>query len=142
MAKSSNQKLKLMYLLKILEEKTDMDHGLTMPQLIEELGRYDVKAERKSIYDDIEFFKDKLVLRPSEISNHPAVARLVAMGCEPFGSPTMSNQAVMPFPTLKIGPGDSARSHTADEFIYVDEIADAIELYWKLLDGLELNISK
>lgn len=74
--------------------------------------------------------------------DHPAVARLVAMGCEPFGSPTMSNQAVMPFPTLKIGPGDSARSHTSDEFIYVDEIADAIELYWKLLDGLELNISK
>ena len=54
MAKSSNQKLKLMYLAKILQEKTDEDHGLTMPELIEELARYDVKAERKSIYDDVE----------------------------------------------------------------------------------------
>lgn len=73
---------------------------------------------------------------------HPAVRRLVEMGREPFGSPTMSNQAVMPFPTLKIGPGDSARSHTADEFIYIDEIAQAIELYWQMLDGLDLNIRK
>ena len=53
MAKSSNQKLKLMYLLQILQEKTDDDHGLTMPELIDELGRYGVTAERKSIYDDI-----------------------------------------------------------------------------------------
>lgn len=70
---------------------------------------------------------------------HPAVERLVAMGRKPFGSPTLSNQAVMSFPTLKIGPGDSARSHTADEFIYVDEIAQAIELYWQMLDGLKLK---
>ena len=54
MAKSSNQKLKLMYLAKILQEKTDEEHGLTMPELIEQLALYDVKAERKSIYDDIE----------------------------------------------------------------------------------------
>lgn len=54
MAKSSNQKLKLMYLAKILQEKTDEDHGMTMPELIEELARYDVRAERKSIYDDVE----------------------------------------------------------------------------------------
>lgn len=73
---------------------------------------------------------------------HPAVKRLIEMGKEPFGSPTLSNQAVMPFPTLKIGPGDSARSHTADEYIYLDEIAQAIELYWEMLDGLELNITK
>lgn len=54
MAKSSNQKLKLIYLARILQEKTDEEHGLTMQQLIDELARYDVKAERKSIYDDIE----------------------------------------------------------------------------------------
>ena len=53
MAKSSNQKLKLIYLARILQEKTDEEHGLTMQQLIDELARYDVKAERKSIYDDI-----------------------------------------------------------------------------------------
>ena len=73
---------------------------------------------------------------------HPAVKRLLEMGREPFGSPTLSNQAVMPFPTLKIGPGDSARSHTADEYIYLDEIAQARELYWSVLDGLDLNITK
>jgi len=54
MAKSSNQKLKLMYLARILQEKTDMEHGLSMHEIIAELERYDIKAERKSIYDDIE----------------------------------------------------------------------------------------
>ena len=67
---------------------------------------------------------------------HPAVKRLVDMGKVPFGSPTMSNQAVMPFPTLKLGPGDSARSHTADEYILLDEIGEAIEVYEKVLDNL------
>ena len=61
------------------------------------------------------------------------------MGREPFGSPTLSNQAVMPFATLKIGPGDSARSHTADEYILTDEIAEAIEIYCAMLDGLDLT---
>ncbi|MBO5687606.1 MAG: peptidase dimerization domain-containing protein, partial [Alistipes sp.] len=70
---------------------------------------------------------------------HPAVVRLLQMGCKPFGSPTMSNQAVMPFTTLKIGPGDSARSHTADEYILLSEIADAMELYYALLDNLKIE---
>ena len=68
--------------------------------------------------------------------NHPAVERLVAMGCEPFGSPTMSNQAVMPFPTLKFGPGESARSHSADEYIVMGDIERAMEMYYALLDNL------
>ena len=54
MAKSSNQKLKLIYLAKIFMEKTDEAHGITMPEIIAELAAYDIKAERKSIYDDIE----------------------------------------------------------------------------------------
>jgi predicted DNA-binding transcriptional regulator YafY len=54
MPKSSNQKLKLLYLMKILQEKTDETHALSVPELIAELGRYDIKAERKSIYDDLE----------------------------------------------------------------------------------------
>ena len=79
-------------------------------------------------------------LNSSSLSvEHPAVRRLVAMGREPFGSPTLSNQAVMPFPTLKIGPGDSARSHTADEYILCSEIEQAVELYSALLDGLKLR---
>ena len=54
MAKRENQKLKLYYLIKILQEKTDDEHGLTMPQIIEQLAAYDVSADRKSIYDDME----------------------------------------------------------------------------------------
>ncbi|MGD9678316.1 MAG: helix-turn-helix transcriptional regulator [Vulcanibacillus sp.] len=57
MSKSSNQKLKLLYLLKILMEKTDTDHTLTVPEMINELNKYNINAERKSIYDDIESLK-------------------------------------------------------------------------------------
>ncbi len=70
--------------------------------------------------------------------DHPAVVRGLSLGLEPFGSPTTSNQALCHFPTLKIGPGDSARSHSADEYIRLDEIADGIETYVALLDGLTL----
>ena len=64
---------------------------------------------------------------------HPLVARCKAMGMTPFGSPTLSDQALMPFPSLKLGPGDSARSHSADEFICLSEISHAIKTYVKLL---------
>ncbi|TAL43923.1 MAG: acetylornithine deacetylase, partial [Chitinophagaceae bacterium] len=53
-----------------------------------------------------------------------------------YGSPTTSDKALMPFPALKIGPGDSARSHTADEYIYIDEIKNGIELYIQILNQL------
>lgn len=69
---------------------------------------------------------------------NPFVQRAVMIGKEPYGSPTLSDQTFMPFPTLKMGPGDSARSHTADEYILLSEIREAIELYVKLLDGLRL----
>ena len=69
-------------------------------------------------------------------SSHPFVQRAILMGKTPFGSPTMSDQALMPFPTVKIGPGDSARSHTADEYIRLSEIQEAIALYVRLLDRL------
>ena len=71
-------------------------------------------------------------------TDHPAVVRGLSLGLEPFGSPTTSNQALCHFPTLKIGPGDSARSHSADEYIRLDEIANGIETYVALLDGLRL----
>lgn len=64
---------------------------------------------------------------------HPLVRRCVAMGMTPFGSPTLSDQALMPFDSLKLGPGQSARSHSADEYIYVSEIAQAIDTYVRLL---------
>ena len=70
--------------------------------------------------------------------DHPFVKRAVMMGKEPFGSPTLSDQALMPFPSVKIGPGNSARSHAADEFIGLMEIREAIDTYVRLLDGLKL----
>lgn len=69
---------------------------------------------------------------------HPFVQRCLMLGKEPFGSPTLSDQALMRFPSVKIGPGDSARSHSADEYIYGPEIRDAITTYVRLLDGLAL----
>ena len=74
-------------------------------------------------------------LNPSSISTeHPLVKRLLTLGKVPFGSPTLSDQALMPFPSLKLGPGDSARSHSADEYICPIEIREAIHTYISLLD--------
>ena len=64
---------------------------------------------------------------------HPLVQHCIKMGMVPFGSPTLSDQALMPFPSFKLGPGDSARSHSADEYICISEIANAIETYVSLL---------
>lgn len=78
-------------------------------------------------------------LSPSHIDkNHPLVRRCMEMGMTPFGSPTLSDQALMPFPSFKLGPGDSARSHTADEYICISEIGNAIDTYTGLLDGKDL----
>jgi acetylornithine deacetylase len=70
---------------------------------------------------------------------HPFVVRALMLGKEPFGSPTLSDQALMPFPSVKMGPGDSSRSHTADEYVCLPEIRDAIETYTRLLDGLTIG---
>ena len=78
-------------------------------------------------------------LSSSSISeNHPFVVRAKALGRVPFGSPTLSAQALMRFPSLKMGPGESSRSHTADEFIKKSEIKEAISLYLQLLHGLAI----
>ncbi|MES2882127.1 MAG: M20 family metallo-hydrolase [Bacteroidota bacterium] len=68
--------------------------------------------------------------------DHPLVKSGLSLGRKVYGSPTTSDKALMPFPALKMGPGNSARSHTADEFIYVDEIESGIVLYIKLLEQL------
>lgn len=76
-------------------------------------------------------------LRSTSISlKHPLVQAGIELGRSYYGSPTTSDKALMPFETLKIGPGDSARSHTADEFIFVQEIREGIELYIKLLEKI------
>lgn len=74
-------------------------------------------------------------LNPSGISvEHPVVKSGLELGRVTYGSPTLSDQALMPFTSLKMGPGDSARSHTADEFIYLSEIEEGIEMYIELLE--------
>lgn len=70
--------------------------------------------------------------------DHPLVRRGVAMGKRVYGSPTLSDQSMMPFETLKMGPGESARSHTPDEFVLVSEIEAGIRDYVELLRGLVL----
>jgi acetylornithine deacetylase len=77
-------------------------------------------------------------LSASHISlEHSVVKRAVLLGLTPYASPTLSDQALMNFPSLKIGPGQSSRSHTADEFIYLTEIREAMDLYLRLLDRIE-----
>lgn len=95
---------------------------------------------RKAVpYDWCKLTPRSTRLTPSGINRqHPLVKRLETLGRQPFGSPTLSDQALMPFPSLKLGPGNSARSHTADEYICLDEIRTAIHLYAAILANLTL----
>lgn len=71
-------------------------------------------------------------------TGHPLVKRAIELGRKPFGSPTLSNQALLHIPTLKMGPGDSSRSHTANEYIRISEIREGIKLFAEMLDGLRI----
>jgi acetylornithine deacetylase len=76
-------------------------------------------------------------IKPSGIdSNHPIVLAAQALGRNLYGSPTTSDQALIPYPSVKIGPGNSARSHQADEFIYLHEIKEGLLIYHQLLSKL------
>jgi len=76
-------------------------------------------------------------LQPSTISgDHILVKTAKSLGINTFGSDTLSDQALMKFPTIKMGPGDSRRSHTADEYIYLNEIREGIEIYKRVLDKI------
>lgn len=79
-------------------------------------------------------------LNSSGISlQHPVVLRAKELGLNCYGSPTTSDQAVIPYPSVKIGPGDSARSHTSDEFIFISEIEEGFKIYVDLLTDLKLS---
>jgi acetylornithine deacetylase len=100
----------------------------------------------REIYDEISKIVDCEVisrgfrLNSSRIDpKHPFVERAILSGKKPFGSPTLSDQALMRFPTVKMGPGDSLRSHTANEYIRLSEIREAISQYVALLDQLEIE---
>jgi acetylornithine deacetylase len=101
----------------------------THEEILEEIGR-NVQAE----------FKPRSTrIRPSHIApEHPFVQAGLALGREAFGSSTTSDQGVIPYPSLKMGPGDSARSHTADEYIYLDEIREGVAIYIQILAQLLL----
>jgi len=76
-------------------------------------------------------------LKPSSIDrNHPIVQAGIALGRTTYGSPTTSDQSLLNIQSIKVGPGDSARSHTADEFVYVEEIREGIELYVAMLEQI------
>ena len=90
---------------------------------------------RKNIQSEVK--PRSLRMRSSLIpENHPLVKSGSGIGRKIYGSPTTSDKALMPFPALKMGPGDSARSHTADEFIFIKEIEEGIELYIELLKNV------
>lgn len=91
---------------------------------------------------DVELNPRSTRLQPSGISTeHPIIRRIEEMMPEVkcFGSPTLSDQALMSFPSLKMGPGESSRSHTANEYITKNEIRSAIEIYLHVLDGLQIT---
>jgi acetylornithine deacetylase len=76
-------------------------------------------------------------LRPSFMDiNHPLVKAAIKFGAKPYGSPTTSDQALIPVPSVKMGPGDSGRSHTANEFIFINEIGQGITRYIQILEEL------
>lgn len=94
----------------------------------------EILAAIQAQWPTIDFKPRSTRLHSSRIdAQHPLIQRALALGRTPFGSPTLSDQALMRFPSFKMGPGDSARSHTAEEFIRMSEIKEAIELYTQLI---------
>lgn len=97
-------------------------------------------AMRSAVPEWCEMVPRSLRLTPSSISpQHPIVRRFEMMGYEAYGSPTLSDRALMPWASVKCGPGDSTRSHTADEYIILDEVRAAIDVYIHVLQGLDLS---
>jgi acetylornithine deacetylase len=96
----------------------------TNREILDEIGK-NVKSEVKA--------RSTRLGSSSIDENHPLVQRIIELGGKSFGSPTLSDQALMPFPSLKMGPGDGKRSHSADEFVDFCEIQQAIETYLELL---------
>lgn len=92
---------------------------------------------RKHVQSDVTARSTRLSSTKSPL-DHPVLKRARAINRNFYGSPTLSDQALMPFPSVKMGPGDSARSHTANEYILTSEIAQAIDIYISLLDGLQM----
>lgn len=117
------------------------DHcGFTVDIRINELYSHEEVLDRITANITSAVKPRSMHLKSSSIAmNHPLVRSGLAMGLSYFGSPTLSDKALMPFPALKLGPGDSGRSHTADEFIYLEQIKEGIEKYIVLLEELSYS---
>jgi acetylornithine deacetylase len=123
----------------------------TQHNVVPDMCKFVVDVRSNGIYDNLqilevirqnvkcEFAPRSTRLNGAHISmDHPIVKKGLALGLTAYGSPTTSNQSVCQFTTIKIGPGDSSRSHTADEYILRSEVEQGIEIYTALLDGLQL----
>ena len=123
----------------------------TQHNVIPDLCSFVVDIRSNECYSNEELYQEIVANVKSEVkarsfrlnsshieTEHPLVKRAMELGRVPFGSPTLSDQALMKFPSIKIGPGKSSRSHTADEYILVTEIEEAIKLYIELLDKLSI----
>ncbi|PLK46050.1 M20 family metallo-hydrolase [Emticicia sp. TH156] len=113
--------------------KFTVDIRVTEQYTLEEI----IETVRKNIGSEV--VPRSIRLRPSSIPmEHPIVQAGIGMGRNTYGSPTTSDQALLDCPSLKMGPGDSARSHTADEYIYLNEIEEGIQLYIQMLEKVIL----
>ena len=123
----------------------------TQHNVVPDLCSFVVDIRSNECYSNEELYQEIVANVKSEVkarsfrlnsshidSAHPIVKRAIELGRVPFGSPTLSDQALMKFPSIKIGPGKSSRSHTADEYILVTEIEEAIQIYIELLDKLHM----
>lgn len=99
----------------------------------------EIVSRLQELVAPVELSPRSVRLQSSGISElHPLVKRLKELGRSTFGSPTLSDQALLSCTSLKLGPGDSARSHTADEYIRLSEIHEAISIYFSVLNGLKI----
>jgi acetylornithine deacetylase len=123
----------------------------TQHNVIPDLCSFVVDIRSNECYSNEELYQEIVANVKSEVKarsfrlnsshiepEHPLIKRAMELGRVPFGSPTLSDQALMKFPSIKIGPGKSSRSHTADEYILVTEIEEAIQIYIELLDKLHI----
>ncbi len=133
-------------LLGVVKMTVTMISAGTQHNVIPDECRFTIDIRSNECYTNEELFgmlqkhlKSELTARSFRLNSssisadHPFVKKCIERGMVPFGSPTLSDQALMPFPSLKLGPGESSRSHSADEYILVSEIADAIKCYYELL---------
>lgn len=137
------------FLGSVQAEVTQIEGGY-QHNVVPDICRFVVDVRINELYTNeevVEIFKKELDaevtprslrLRSSFIdSSHPIVKKAIAMGIKSFGSNTMSDQALIPAPSVKIGPGDSKRSHKADEYIGLEEIKKGIETYYHLLNNFD-----